>query len=76
VTSRVESLPLLLPSLSLLRWGLLQEQVQKLDYTTSRGIAEICKICKEKSIEIKVTGANNKVNKFLINSGVDSSIIE
>jgi ABC-type transporter Mla MlaB component len=75
----VESLPLLLPSLSLLRWDLLQEQVQKLDYTTSRGIAEICKICKickEKSIEIKVTGANNKVNKFLINSGVVSSIIE
>ena len=50
--------------------------VPTIDYTTSRGIAEICKICKEKSIEIKVTGANNKVNKFLINSGVDSSIIE
>ncbi len=47
--------------------------VLTIDYTTSRGIAEICK---EKSIEIKVTGINNKVNKFLINSGVDSSIIE
>ena len=50
--------------------------VPTIDYTTSRGIAEICEICKEKSIKIKVTGVNNKVNKFLINSGVDSSIIE
>jgi len=50
--------------------------VPTIDYTTSRGIAEICKICKEKSIKIRVTGVNNKVNKFLINSGVDSSIIE
>ena len=50
--------------------------VPTIDYTTSRGIAEICKICEERSIEIKVIGANNKVHKFLENIGVDSSIID
>jgi len=50
--------------------------VPTIDYTTSRGIAEICKICKERSIEIKVIGTNDKVHKFLENIGVDNSIIE
>ena len=42
----------------------------------SRGIVEICKICEERSIEIKVFGTNDKVHKFLENIGVDNSIIE
>ena len=50
--------------------------VPNIDYTTSRGIAEICKICEERSIEIKVIGTNDKVHKFLENIGVDNSIIE
>ena len=50
--------------------------VPTIDYTTSRGIAEICKICKERSIEIKVIGTNDKVHKFLENIGVENSIIE
>ena len=50
--------------------------VPTIDYTTSRGIAEICKICEERSIDIKVIGTNDKVHKFLENIGVDNSIIE
>ena len=50
--------------------------VPTIDYTTSRGIAEICIICKERSIEIKVIGTNDKVHKFLENIGVDNSTIE
>ena len=49
--------------------------VPVIDYTTSRGIAEICNICKEKSADITIVGANIKVRHFLENIGLDKSLI-
>jgi SulP family sulfate permease len=49
--------------------------VPVIDYTTSRGIAEICNICKEKSADITIVGANTKVRHFLENIGLDKSLI-
>jgi SulP family sulfate permease len=49
--------------------------VPVIDYTTSRGIAEICNICKEKSAGITIVGANTKVRHFLENIGLDKSLI-
>ena len=49
--------------------------VPVIDYTTSRGIAEICSICKEKSADITIVGANTKVRHFLENIGLDKSLI-
>jgi len=37
-------------------------KVPIIDYITSRGIAEIYKICEERSIEIKAIGNNVKVH--------------
>ncbi|MBE8189335.1 MAG: SulP family inorganic anion transporter [Candidatus Thioglobus sp.] len=47
-----------------------------IDYTTSRGIAEICKICQEKSADITIIGANLKVRNFLENIGIDTNLIK
>ena len=49
--------------------------VPVIDYTTSRGIAEICNICKGKSADITIVGANTKVRHFLENIGLDKSLI-
>ncbi len=49
--------------------------VPVIDYTTSRGIAEICNICKERSADITIVGANTKVRHFLENIGLDKSLI-
>ncbi len=49
--------------------------VPVIDYTTSRGIAEICNICKEKSADITIVGANTKVRHFLENIGLDKGLI-
>jgi SulP family sulfate permease len=49
--------------------------VPVIDYTTSRGIAEICNICIEKSADITIVGANTKVRHFLENIGIDKSLL-
>ncbi len=49
--------------------------VPNIDYTASRAIAEICRICSEKSATIHIIGANEKVGKFLKNIGIDASIL-
>jgi len=49
--------------------------VPVIDYTTSRGIAEICNICKEKSADITIVGANTKVKHFLENIGIDKALL-
>jgi MFS superfamily sulfate permease-like transporter len=49
--------------------------VPVIDYTTSRGIAEICNICKEKSADITIVGANTKVRHFLENIGIDKTLV-
>ncbi|HIC40207.1 Sulfate permease [hydrothermal vent metagenome] len=49
--------------------------VPVIDYTTSRGIAEICNICKEKSADITIVGANTKVRHFLENIGIDKALL-
>ncbi len=49
--------------------------VPVIDYTTSRGIAEICNICIEKSVDITIVGANTKVRHFLENIGIDKSLL-
>lgn len=49
--------------------------VPVIDYTTSRGIAEICNICIEKSADITIVGANTKVRHFLENIGLDKNLI-
>ncbi|MDG2353763.1 MAG: SulP family inorganic anion transporter [Gammaproteobacteria bacterium] len=49
--------------------------VPVIDYTTSRGIAEICNICIEKSADITIVGANTKVRHFLENVGIDKSLL-
>jgi len=49
--------------------------VPVIDYTTSRGIAEICNICIEKSADITIVGANIKVRHFLENVGIDKSLL-
>jgi SulP family sulfate permease len=49
--------------------------VPVIDYTTSRGIAEICNICEEKAAEVTIVGANTKVRHFLENIGIDKIII-
>ncbi|HAY40781.1 MAG TPA: sodium-independent anion transporter [Gammaproteobacteria bacterium] len=49
--------------------------VPVIDYTTSRGIAEICIICKEKTAEITIIGANAKVRQFLENIGIEKNIV-
>jgi anti-anti-sigma regulatory factor len=49
--------------------------VPVIDYTTSRGIAEICNICKEKSADITIVGANTKVRHFLENIGIDKTLL-
>ncbi len=46
-----------------------------IDYTTSRGISEICNICIEKSADITIVGANTKVRHFLENIGIDKTIL-
>lgn len=50
--------------------------VPVIDYTTSRGIAEICNICQEKSANISIIGANTKVKRFLRNAGIDKNLIK
>ena len=49
--------------------------VPVIDYTTSRGIAEICNICIEKSADITIVGANTKVRHFLENIGIDKALL-
>ena len=49
--------------------------VPVIDYTTSRGIAEICNICEEKPAEVTIVGANTKVRHFLENIGIDKAIL-
>jgi SulP family sulfate permease len=49
--------------------------VPVIDYTTSRGIAEICNICIEKSADITIVGANTKVRHFLENVGIDKFLL-
>lgn len=46
-----------------------------IDYTTSRGISEVCNICTEKSAEITIVGANTKVRHFLENIGIDKAFL-
>jgi SulP family sulfate permease len=50
--------------------------VPSIDYTTSRGIAEICNICKEKPAEITIIGCNASVKQFLENIGIEKTIIK
>ena len=47
-----------------------------IDYTASRAIAEICNICKNKSADISIIGANPPVRKFLKNIAIDSALIK
>ena len=47
-----------------------------IDYTASRAIAEICNICKNKSADISIIGANPPVRKFLKNIAIDSKLIK
>jgi SulP family sulfate permease len=45
-----------------------------IDYTASRAILDICNICAEKTADITIIGANDKVRLFLDNIGVEQSI--
>lgn len=50
--------------------------VPVIDYTSSRGIAQICTICADKSATIAIKGANDGVRLLLENIGIGKTILK